>query len=707
MSDETPEYEIIGESSAAAQDVNLETSLKSAANRISVAMSPHDPPGALRYRWVSGFLALCILSAILVSCQTGGADSGKYVRNGVRYGTTENLFSRNWWNYYERGRSFQDGGFLAEAGSDFRTAIGQRSKDQRWARTYGLHFLPEYFPVRELGITYYQQGNTEEAVQYLEESIAQIHTARAATYLDEARRDWVSQNSLDRLPPTFQLTQESFRRTLAGTFVAISGVASDDTFVVSVVINGKPFHMDVSSSEVAVEEFEVQLAAGDNVISVIVTDIAGKVYEDTIEYYADIEGPAISFDEPSFEGDLISGVVYDTSGVRELLIDGIAATLTEGPGGVVNFEVRLGTTSSGKPVPWVATDNLGNETSGVYSADDFGTNPSAQYLPVSGEIVFAVDSGARGQESVRFLNPLTGQVYNIDQVEARIEIASKTSPLGLRVNGERARNMIPGRKNQVVPHILYFSEEGKHPVVAELTELSGVSERVEVVIERKYKAAEIFERKLSIVFLGKLSDGTSQEEKDNASFVLSNVRRALVEEDRFALLNPPTIDEESQEGRIPAEITIVISSTHLNEDSFEIVFEIVDTMSGERIGYIDGTTLDVSRAGLDSLVDVLVNKIEQMFPRVKGQVTRVQSNNLLFVTLANAESIQEYARCFVYREERIVDPNTGALLDTKKEILAEGWVERESDGQFTLNLQQSESGEFRDDIGVGDFVATK
>jgi hypothetical protein len=130
-------------------------------------------------------------------------------------------------------------------------------------------------------------------------------------------------------------------------------------------------------------------------------------------------------------------------------------------------------------------------------------------------------------------------------------------------------------------------------------------------------------------------------------------------------------------------------------------------MSGERIGYIDGTTLDVSRAGLDSLVDVLVNKIEQMFPRVKGQVTRVQSNNLLFVTLANAESIQEYARCFVYREERIVDPNTGALLDTKKEILAEGWVERESDGQFTLNLQQSESGEFRDDIGVGDFVATK
>jgi hypothetical protein len=57
---------------------------------------------------------------------------------------------------------------LDAALKDLATAIGKRDKDQRNARTYGMHFV-DYFPHRELGIAYYHKGDLVKAAKELEE----------------------------------------------------------------------------------------------------------------------------------------------------------------------------------------------------------------------------------------------------------------------------------------------------------------------------------------------------------------------------------------------------------------------------------------------------------------------------------------------------------------------------------------------------------
>src|SRR3989339_851732 len=55
-----------------------------------------------------------------------------------------NLYRGKWWNYYVRGRWYADGGYYNEAIQDFKRSVSLRSRDERSARSYGLHFW-EYF----------------------------------------------------------------------------------------------------------------------------------------------------------------------------------------------------------------------------------------------------------------------------------------------------------------------------------------------------------------------------------------------------------------------------------------------------------------------------------------------------------------------------------------------------------------------------------
>ncbi|MEX2016292.1 MAG: hypothetical protein WD873_06600, partial [Candidatus Hydrogenedentales bacterium] len=123
-----------------------------------------------------------------ISCKTG-EPGDVYVRDGEQFGVTEGRFRGRWWNHYERGTSFLRGGFYAEAEEDFRGALSGRRRDQRWARTYGLHLVPAYFPHRELGITLFRQGRVEEAIDHFDTSLGMAWSARAAYYRDLARRE--------------------------------------------------------------------------------------------------------------------------------------------------------------------------------------------------------------------------------------------------------------------------------------------------------------------------------------------------------------------------------------------------------------------------------------------------------------------------------------------------------------------------------------
>ena len=112
---------------------------------------------------------------------------------------TADEFRGKWWHYYERGVDYSDRGELEKSLSDLTKAGKMRDKDQRMARTYGMHFI-DYFPHRELGIVHFNKGNIETAIKELEESIRSVESSRAVFYLNLARKSQISGKK--EIPPT-------------------------------------------------------------------------------------------------------------------------------------------------------------------------------------------------------------------------------------------------------------------------------------------------------------------------------------------------------------------------------------------------------------------------------------------------------------------------------------------------------------------------
>ena len=116
--------------------------------------------GIFRFRscgYVRLIVSIAFILLILGSYGCTQEPINTHVKDGKTFGTVAGSFRNRWWNYYERGLSFADGGFFKEAAADLQEAIRQRDKDQRMARTYGMHFV-DYFPHREMGIIYFEMG---------------------------------------------------------------------------------------------------------------------------------------------------------------------------------------------------------------------------------------------------------------------------------------------------------------------------------------------------------------------------------------------------------------------------------------------------------------------------------------------------------------------------------------------------------------------
>lgn len=102
------------------------------------------------------------------------------------YGVVEGTFRGKWWDYYERGLSFAEGGYFKEAIEDLNVAIGKKENDELDARA-GQRFI-DYYPNRELGIIYFKLREFDKAKHHLSLSIKECPTPRAEQYLEEIRK---------------------------------------------------------------------------------------------------------------------------------------------------------------------------------------------------------------------------------------------------------------------------------------------------------------------------------------------------------------------------------------------------------------------------------------------------------------------------------------------------------------------------------------
>lgn len=160
-----------------------------------------------------------------------------HVKDGREYGRINEAFRNRWWNYYERGLSFAEGEFYKEAAADLNAAVRQRTKDQRLARTYGMHFI-DYFPHRELGIIYYQTRDMETAKRELELSLDHFPSAKARFYLDRVRKAMIEEEGKAPTRPSLTLDFETDEVWTRDDPVVISGIAQDENYISKIIIKG-------------------------------------------------------------------------------------------------------------------------------------------------------------------------------------------------------------------------------------------------------------------------------------------------------------------------------------------------------------------------------------------------------------------------------------------------------------------------------------
>lgn len=626
-------------------------------------------------------LALLLAAIALAGCGTVPGPAPQS-RDGETYGIVDGTFRGRWWNHYERGRSFLDGGFYAEAMDDLRIAASLRSEDQRWARTYGLHFLPEYFPNREMGIALYHEGKIDEAQRRLEASLAQEPSALAEHYLDLVRAAKIQAGGGDSTPPVVdaRLSDENDALVLS---------ASDDHFLANILVDDQPAFTGPAETNTTVRH-PVTLRPGANTFTVVATDLLGNRTESVVQVEHDADGPAVQF-----VADAGLGEAWDPSGVAAVEINGIAVALQPQPDGAVRFRA-----SPTAPAMFVARDRRGNVTEGRVPAAD-GTRAASRIAPLrlaaAQENTFAASALVRaqlaqetadGEGEIAFTNLTDGQRYLMDEIVVGLEARDPAGIREIRLDNVPLAGTPQGATHLHLSRRLRLAAMGPHQVVAELVDANGTIHTRTVTIERSPTALELPEERLRVALLGSLWDGAGERVEGEAAFTAEELARAIFIRRRFDLLSRDALPRVLEEQELRAVLgaredadtlraiaqadVFAVGKVRRTGDTVEIVLQAVSGTSAAVLAYADVAgevkTLDDLRA----LTRDLALRFEQEFPRVAGKIVQA-GDKACYTGLGEADRVRSDLPCVVYRlGADIVDPGTGAVLGKPVEILARG-----------------------------------
>lgn len=493
------------------------------------------------------FIGLCLFSGCASS-----HERKLYTRNGNVYGVTHGAFRNRWWNYYERGLSFADGEFYKEALADLKKASQQRTKDQRMARTYGMHFI-DYFPHRELGIVYYRMGNLDTAKRELGLSLRYFPSAKARFYLDRVRKALIERQAKAVSPPRLTLNFKSHEVWTRQDPVIVSGVAEDDEYVSGITIGRIPIFLEGSQKRIPFRR-SLTLTQGRHTIEVVARNLLGRVTKRRVVIHVDREGPMIAVDQIERDKALaggqavtISGSIYDKTGVSELVINGRRIPIKVKH--EVFFSERFITDRN--DLELVTKDRLGNQTTAHIPCLDSqpgmnsgtgGHNPKLVLLacadPDFSDYLVAGLFGPKDTHPPRI--ELRGwsdtQTVFLKNIYLEGQVSDESKIISLEVNG------VPKLRRQ--GRSIFFShlwdlKKGKNEILIEAEDEAGNKATKRISVLRKIpKALQISER-LSLMVVPFEERGTGG--KSNLSFQ-DNLIDSLVNQNRFRVVEREKLD---------------------------------------------------------------------------------------------------------------------------------------------------------------------
>jgi TolB-like protein len=628
--------------------------------------------------WVAVWTALLIATCTPAPVQQGQRATG--------------LFRQRWWNYFERGLDAADARDYGAAGSDLTEALRQRDRDQRMARTYGMHFI-DYFPHRELGVVHWLEGDLAAAERELKLSIAQEPSAKARYYLDQVRKAVIKRRGATVQPPRVELDVAAGSLWSANPRVTLSGRARDANYISAVRVDGASLPLEGARTEFSFSQV-LDLPQGCREVVIEADNLAGRTVRRTATVCVDSLGPTLVLEriEPRRSGVWIAGTVLDGAGVAALTINGQPITTD-------------GTTEFGfshlldNPPPQSliqCRDRLGNRSAYLLDRASLKASRTGPLL-VAGLELAGLLGGRDDQPPVLRLQQWQAQqtVY-LDKVVLSGSVRDAGLVASLTVNGEP---VLPRRAPMVFyTHILDL-QPGPNPVTIEARDAAGNSRALTFLIERKIPRQLLLEERLRLTVFafdqkGRISPASFAFQDDFIHTLVRRGRFQVVERQRLDLIlqeqkinRSDLIDAATalRLGNLAAAQAVVAGALVETRTGIEIVARVIDTETAQVLCTADVYGEDKSLPGLNTLAQALSLKLHREFPLVEGLVIDKQADTI--ITDLTLEKLRAQRRILVYTEHPVVHPDTGRSMGSDYQVLGAARIIQADDHLAKASLQ--------------------
>jgi len=681
------------------------------------------------------------------------------VKNGVKYGVVKGNFREEWWNYQERGMSYLEGGCYEPALADLdhaiklRRQVDRKEGDQRRARTYGMHFA-DYFGHREKGIALFELGQVDQAIQELETSLSSAESARAQYYLDKARKAKLEETQADTAAPTVEITSHRDRAVTNQAAIILSGVAKDDQFVKEVWIADQPVLVPVAEPKIAFSQ-RVDLEPGVNTITVMAKDLLDKTTTQTLKLLVDREGPRLSVEDiqkgTAPDSVRIQGFADDLSGLQKLELNGQPVKVTDGV-----FAASLNLAGQ-QAIKFKAVDMAGNSTAGtihlgappkgaryqpgptryagLYDPETY--NPAApfrplRYSPLPYGIMPYIEERRQVAENdiwwgllntydammdseppaIKLKDLIAEQTVYFDQIYLEGNVSDVNPITELSVN---AKNLIKGQRKNIFFNYILKLKPGRNRIVIAATDLKGNRAEKEIRVMRVVPKVRQVGSRMSVTLLPFYEGGAV---KDIGEVAYDNLVTALVEQERFDYVDRSQIDAVLREmklsaegltdesasvkvGKLTAAEGVVMGVVKEGQSSIEVYARLVDTETSKILLEKDAFHEDKSLSNLRFLMQGLALKLKLGFPILEGEV-QAQQGKAYTINLGANMLVKPGMRVVVFKEEPMLEPNTGVPVGTDTVVLGEGRVIAAYD-----RISQIELVDAKGPVAVKSLVITK
>jgi hypothetical protein len=583
---------------------------------------------------------------------------------GVTVGCVQ-TWRPNWWNFYERGLTRLSEEKFPEAAEDLEIATGMkkgatvpRPEDTRRARTYGLHFVDDYFPHRELGIAYYRMNRLAEAERELLVSVSQTPSAKAKSYLNLVRSELLRQKPAQDEAPELELDVPK-EEVLRSDAITVAGVAHSKNYISSILVNDRRVFTELAETRRQFKE-EVKLAPGVNEVSVEAVDLIGKSTRKRMRLTVDRQYPAVAIEDVARKGPntvTVSGIATDNMGISTLVVEG-----EERPAGGPSTEIEFTLDAAvGDAITVDVTDLAGNRTSAKVLITADMLRPAEEGS--AGAILLAMLDSDRvadaGQTPLLLSENATGNDRTPPMISLRNVVENRViyddefifdgsardnGRLGsLTVNGE---DILVEKRGVLVKYFTYRANlvEGENRFTVVAGDRAGNETKQSFTVIRKVQEPMQIAARLTLALLplqerGAVRLATEQVydlllgsflESERFNFVEreEGAFQALLTELKIANSELADKDTAVRIGRMKTAEGMLYGKTIEDQNSITVDLWLVDTETTEILFFADVYGENKSRDELKWLVDGLVLKFRQHFPLVRGKVTNVTEDGV-------------------------------------------------------------------------------